>query len=90
MNDSLLEAGHSLEYLIRQHAHEAERNRRLSQPVVTGLAEAELVRMLTPQALGEFEASPLTFVRVVEETARIDGSTGWCLVAETRSTFTST
>jgi hypothetical protein len=36
-------------------------------------------RMLTPRALGGFEVPPLTFPRVVEETARIDGSTGWCL-----------
>lgn len=79
MNDSLLEAVHSLEHLIRQHADEAERNRRQSQLVVTGLAEAGLFRMLTPQALGGFEVSPRTFYLVVEETARIDGSTGWCL-----------
>jgi alkylation response protein AidB-like acyl-CoA dehydrogenase len=65
--------------LIRQHADEAERHRRLSQPVVTALAEAGIFRLLTPRALGGFEVHPLTFYRVVEEIARLDGSTGWCV-----------
>ncbi len=65
--------------LIRHHADEAERNRRLSQPVVTALAEAGIFRMCTPRALGGFEVHPLTFYRVVEEIARLDGSTGWCV-----------
>ena len=76
---TVLEAVSRLEPLIREHADEAERNRRQSQTVVTALAEAGLFRMLTPRALGGFEVPPLTFFRVVEETARIDGSTGWCL-----------
>lgn len=76
---ALLDAVHGLEPLIREHADDAERNHRLSQPVVAGLAKAGLFRMLTPQRLGGFEVPPLTFFRVVEETARIDGSTGWCL-----------
>jgi alkylation response protein AidB-like acyl-CoA dehydrogenase len=75
----LLEAVHRLAPLIREHADEAERNRRLSPPVVAGMAEAGLFRMLTPRALGGLEVPPLTFFRVVEETSRIDGSTGWCL-----------
>lgn len=76
---ALLDAVHGLEPLIREHADDAERNHRLSQPVVAGLAKAGLFRMLTPQRLGGFEVPPLTFFRVVEETARIDGSTRWCL-----------
>jgi alkylation response protein AidB-like acyl-CoA dehydrogenase len=78
--ESLLSAVHALEPLIREHAAEAERNRRLSQPVVSALVEAGLFRMYTPQVLGGFEVTPLTFYRVVEEVARIDGSTGWCLM----------
>ena len=65
--------------LIRHHADEAERNRRLSQPVVAALAEAGIFRMCTPRALGGFEVHPLTFYHVVEEIARLDGSTGWCV-----------
>lgn len=77
--DHLLDAVERLAPLIRAHAGEAERQRRLSTPVATALAEAGLFRMITPQALGGFEVHPLTFYRVVEAIARLDGSTGWCV-----------
>ena len=77
--DQLLSAVHALEPLIRGHADEAERNRRLSPVVVTALAEAGIFRVYTPRALGGFEVEPLTFYRVVEAIAQLDGSTGWCV-----------
>ena len=77
--DMLLSAVRRLEPLIREQADEAERNRRLSQPVVTALAEAGIFRMYTPRTLGGFEVEPLTFYRIVEEIARIDASTAWCV-----------
>jgi indole-3-acetate monooxygenase len=77
--DRLLSAVRSLEPLIRAHADEAERNRRLSPVVVTALAEAGIFRMYTPVALGGWEVDPLTFYHVVEAIARVDGSTGWCV-----------
>jgi indole-3-acetate monooxygenase len=77
--DQLLRAVHTLEPLIRAHADEAERNRRLSPVVVTALAEAGIFRMYTPRSLGGFEIDPLSFYRIVEAIARIDGSTGWCV-----------
>ena len=75
--DNLLSAVRTLAPLIREHADEAERNRRLSPPVVTALAEAGLFRMWIPRALGGLEVSPFTLYRIVEEVAQIDGSTGW-------------
>src|SRR5262244_419398 len=77
--DQLLSAVRALEPLIRAHAEEAERNRQLSVAVVTALAEAGIFRMYTPRTLGGLEVDPLTFYRVVEAIARIDGSTGWCV-----------
>jgi alkylation response protein AidB-like acyl-CoA dehydrogenase len=76
--DRFLSAVWRLEPLIREHANTAEQQRRLSPPVVTALAKAGIFRMYTPHALGGFEVEPLTFYRVVEDIARIDGSTGWC------------
>ena len=76
--NTLLAAVDRLAPLIRAHAEEAERRRRLPQPVVTALAEAGIWRMITPQALGGMEVHPLTFYRVIEAIARMDGSTGWC------------
>ena len=77
--EDLLNVARALEPIIRQHADEAERNHRLSQPVVDALARAGLFRMWVPRTLGGLEVSPLTAYRVVEEVARLDGSTGWCV-----------
>ena len=38
--------------MIRAHNDEAERERRLSKPVLAALTEAGLMRMLTPRSLG--------------------------------------
>ena len=76
--DMLLDTVRTLAPLIQAHADEAERNRRLSQPVVTALADAGIFRLSTPRTLGGLEVDPLTFCRVLEAIARIDGSTGWC------------
>jgi alkylation response protein AidB-like acyl-CoA dehydrogenase len=76
--DMFLSSVRQLEPLIREHAEAAEQQRRLSQPVVTALADAGIFRMYTPRTLGGFEVEPLTFYRVVEAIARLDGSTGWC------------
>ena len=77
--EDLLNVVRALEPIIRKHADEAERNHRLSQPVVDALARAGLFRMWVPKTLGGLEVSPLTAYRVVEEVARLDGSTGWCV-----------
>jgi alkylation response protein AidB-like acyl-CoA dehydrogenase len=77
--DQLLSAVQALAPLIRAHADEAERNRRLSSVVVTALAEVGIFRMYTPRALGGLEVDPLTFYHVVEAIAHLDGSTGWCV-----------
>jgi alkylation response protein AidB-like acyl-CoA dehydrogenase len=85
---TLLDAVRALEPLIREHADEAECHRKLSQPVVTALAEAGLFRLYTPRTLGGFEVDPLTLCRVVEDVARIDGSTAWCVwIASTNPYF---
>jgi alkylation response protein AidB-like acyl-CoA dehydrogenase len=89
--ETLLNTVHTLEPLIREHAAEAERNRRLSQPVVAALAEAGIFRLCIPHTLGGFEVDPLIFYRVVEEIARIDGSTAWCvLIASANPVFVKT
>jgi indole-3-acetate monooxygenase len=73
-----VEAARALAPLIRDHAEAIEANRRLPEPVVRALAEADVFRLLVPRKLGGVEADPLTACRVLEELSRLDGSTGWC------------
>jgi alkylation response protein AidB-like acyl-CoA dehydrogenase len=77
-SETLLHTIGTLEPVIRHHADDAERYHRLALPIVQALTDAGLFRMCVPRALGGLEVPPLTFYRVVEAVARLDGSTGWC------------
>jgi alkylation response protein AidB-like acyl-CoA dehydrogenase len=66
--------------VIREHKQEAERERRLSPPVLAALHEAGLMRMCTPRSLGGLEADPLTRALVIEEISGHDTAAGWTLV----------
>jgi alkylation response protein AidB-like acyl-CoA dehydrogenase len=65
--------------LIEASAAEGERARRLPEPLVEALLDAGLYRLLLPRSLDGAELDPATFVRVLEEVSRADGSTAWCL-----------
>src|SRR5262250_2201045 len=84
---TLLQAVHRIADVVLRHADEAERNRRLSPPVVSALADAGLFRMGLPADLGGLEVSPLTFYRAVEAVATLDGSAGWCVFIGASSAF---
>jgi alkylation response protein AidB-like acyl-CoA dehydrogenase len=49
---SLLDAAREIAPIVREHSEEAERERRLSQPVLDALRETRLLRMTTPRSLG--------------------------------------
>src|SRR5688572_7795343 len=80
VDTALVEAARALGPIIREHADEAERQRRLSRPVVDALAEAGLLRMYVPKSLGGLEVDPLTCARVCEEISRFDSAAGWLLM----------
>jgi alkylation response protein AidB-like acyl-CoA dehydrogenase len=84
---TLLQAVHRIADVVQRHADEAERNRRLSLPVVSALADAGLFRMGLPADLGGLEVSPLTFYRAIEAVAALDGSAGWCAFIGASSAF---
>jgi alkylation response protein AidB-like acyl-CoA dehydrogenase len=75
--EDLVAAARDLAPLIREYADEAERERQLSEPVVAALHRAGIFRMWVPRELGGPEADPVTFMRVLEELARADGSVAW-------------
>jgi alkylation response protein AidB-like acyl-CoA dehydrogenase len=63
--------------LIRAHADQADRDRRLAPAVLQGMSAAGLFRMLLPRALGGLETDPLTCARAIEQVALADGSAAW-------------
>ncbi|HJU10258.1 MAG TPA: acyl-CoA dehydrogenase family protein [Candidatus Binataceae bacterium] len=63
--------------LIRAHADETERGRRLAAPVVDALRSAGLFTMGLPVALGGTETSVPAALRAIEHVAYADGATGW-------------
>ena len=65
--------------LIAREADEIERTRRLTPSVVAALIENGLYRALLPQSLGGAEAAPEAFMQMLEEIAKADASTAWCL-----------
>jgi alkylation response protein AidB-like acyl-CoA dehydrogenase len=75
----LIERARALAPLIAREADEIERTRRLTEPVVSALIENGLYRVLLPQSLGGTEAPPEIFMLMLEEVAKADASTAWCL-----------
>jgi alkylation response protein AidB-like acyl-CoA dehydrogenase len=75
----LIERARALAPLIGREADEIERTRRLTQPVVSALIENGLYRVLLPQSVGGAEAPPEIFMQMLEEVAKADASTAWCL-----------
>jgi indole-3-acetate monooxygenase len=75
----LIERARALAPLIAREADEIERTRRLTDPVVSALIENGLYRVLLPQSVGGAEAPPEIFMQMLEEVAKADASTAWCL-----------
>ena len=65
--------------LIAAEADEIERTRRLTPKVVSALIENGLYKSLLPRSIGGFESTPLVFMEMLEEVAKADASTAWCL-----------
>jgi len=77
--DALLEKVKEISPIIREHAQEAEKARRLSRPVVEAMLKAGLYTMARPKAFGGLELDPVSIYRVVEAVARHDSAAGWNL-----------
>ena len=56
-----------------------EAGRELPPDLVAALHEARLFRMLVPRSLGGEEISPVEYLEAVEELAKADASTAWCI-----------
>lgn len=76
---TLIDAARKIAPVIQEHNAEAERERRLSRPVLDALHEAGLLRMFTPKSLGGLEVDPITRAVVVEEISGQDTAAGWAV-----------
>ena len=74
-----LEVARGLAPSIRKRAAEIEAARKLPADLVMDIASARLFRVALPEAEGGLGADIVTTLQVIEEVARADGSTGWCL-----------
>jgi len=74
-----LERAAALAPLLARHAGDIDRERRLVEPVLAALHGAAMFRLLLPRPFGGDEIDAPTFVRVIEEIAKLDASTAWCL-----------
>ena len=75
-----LERAEALESLVRDHADEAERQRRLPAPVAEAFAASGLYRIGAPNDLSGMDADPMTQMSVIETVSGFDGSAGWNLM----------
>ncbi len=76
---NLVERARAVAPLIAAEADEIERTRRLTPSVVAALVENGLYRALLPQSVGGAEAPIEVFMQMLEEIAKADASTAWCL-----------
>lgn len=70
-------------------ADEIERRRELPEPIIGALVARGLFRLLLPRSLGGGELPPAAYVEVIEEVAKHDASTAWCLGQATGCTMSS-
>jgi indole-3-acetate monooxygenase len=69
----------SLAALIAANAARSEQEREIAPEVIAALHQARLFRMLLPRSCGGWELDPATFMQAVEELAKADASTAWCV-----------
>jgi alkylation response protein AidB-like acyl-CoA dehydrogenase len=74
-----LERARTLAPLLMAAADEIEERRQLPERVVEALLDGGFFRLLLPRSLGGAEMHPIKYVQVLEEIARAEPSTAWCL-----------
>ena len=64
---------------LRSRRAEIEAQRRLPDDILYGLAAVGLRRLCVPRRFGGDEIDPVGFARVLEEVAKADAATAWCV-----------
>lgn len=89
VDEALVARARSAAEKIAPFVEQIEGERRLPAPAVTALVEAGVFKLLVPRALGGAQAHPATFLAVIEEIAKVDGSAGWCTMIGATSALMS-
>jgi alkylation response protein AidB-like acyl-CoA dehydrogenase len=76
---SPIERARALASRLEAEAEEVERQRKVPDGLQATLQEAGLFRMLLPRPFGGEEIDPVTFIQTIEEVAKHDASTAWCM-----------
>src|SRR5579872_4892022 len=79
LEQDYLDRARELRPMLAAASDEIERRRGVTPEVVAAMKERGIFRMLLPRSIGGAEIDPLTYTAVLEELARGDGSTAWCL-----------
>lgn len=82
-HQALLDAANSLRPLIESEAEAIEQACTMTQPVVDGLAQAGLFKLMVPSSLGGHEATVDSIIDVCEAISFADGSVGWAFCQNT-------
>jgi alkylation response protein AidB-like acyl-CoA dehydrogenase len=77
--EELISIVRRVEPVIREHAAEGERERRVPKETADALRAAGLFRTWVPKSLGGFEVEPVAACRAFEEVARVDSAAAWML-----------
>lgn len=83
---SYIAAARGLAPLIDAEADGMESGRAISQPVIDAIAGAGIFWLLVPSEWGGAGLGIVDSLKVIEELARCDGSTGWAVMANAFST----
>ncbi len=76
---ALLEAARSLAPQVAAAAEQTELERQVPASLVAALKGAGLYRMIVPRSVGGAELTLREFAEVIEEVAKSDASTAWCI-----------
>src|SRR3981189_571264 len=79
LRQDYLARARELRPMLAAAGDEIERRREVTPEGVEALIERGIFKMLVPKSIGGAELDPLTYTAVLEELARGDGSTAWCL-----------
>lgn len=76
-SEALLRAVEGLRGEVAAVREDADRLRRLPDPIAKAFVERSFYRVILPVELGGLGADPLTYLRMVEAFSAMDGSVGW-------------